>query len=349
MGNGVLLRTTSSFINWFGDKKFTFETTIFWSLICTLPEGILIKLKVYTQRFTQKMITEQETKSSTNWPSLKDVVNVASVPQRSPFRYPGGKTWLIPQIRRWLLSLSHQPAMFIEPFAGGGIVGLTVAFEEMAKEVLLVERDPDVAAVWRAILNGSNNKLADRICSFDLTVENVRYVLNSKQRTVFDRAFATILRNRVQHGGILAPGAALMRKGENGKGIRSRWYPETLAKRIRNIRKIRDRLSFIQGNAFDIIKEFQNEKEAVFFIDPPYTVAGKRLYKYFQIDHEKLFEMMSFVVGDFLLTYDDTDEVREWASKYGYQVNSIAMKNRQNSKKTELLIGRDISWARNER
>lgn len=24
------------------------------------------------------------------------VVNVASVPQRSPFRYPGGKTWLVP-------------------------------------------------------------------------------------------------------------------------------------------------------------------------------------------------------------------------------------------------------------
>ena len=31
-------------------------------------------------------------------------VNVASVPQRSPFRYPGGKTWLIPHIRRWLTS-----------------------------------------------------------------------------------------------------------------------------------------------------------------------------------------------------------------------------------------------------
>ena len=26
-------------------------------------------------------------------------VNVASVPQRSPFRYPGGKTWLVPQVR----------------------------------------------------------------------------------------------------------------------------------------------------------------------------------------------------------------------------------------------------------
>lgn len=27
------------------------------------------------------------------------IVNVASVPQRSPFRYPGGKTWLVPHIR----------------------------------------------------------------------------------------------------------------------------------------------------------------------------------------------------------------------------------------------------------
>jgi len=30
------------------------------------------------------------------------IINVASVPQRSPFRYPGGKTWLIPTVRQWL-------------------------------------------------------------------------------------------------------------------------------------------------------------------------------------------------------------------------------------------------------
>jgi len=29
-------------------------------------------------------------------------VNVASVPQRSPFRYPGGKTWFVPTFRRWM-------------------------------------------------------------------------------------------------------------------------------------------------------------------------------------------------------------------------------------------------------
>ena len=51
---------------------------------------------------------------------LGPIVNVASVPQRSPFRYPGGKTWLIPQIRAWLGSLPERPAEFIEPFSGGG-------------------------------------------------------------------------------------------------------------------------------------------------------------------------------------------------------------------------------------
>jgi len=30
--------------------------------------------------------------------NTQPVINVASVPQRSPFRYPGGKTWLIPTI-----------------------------------------------------------------------------------------------------------------------------------------------------------------------------------------------------------------------------------------------------------
>lgn len=34
--------------------------------------------------------------------ATQKVVNVASVPQASPFRYPGGKTWLISVVRKWL-------------------------------------------------------------------------------------------------------------------------------------------------------------------------------------------------------------------------------------------------------
>ena len=79
------------------------------------------------------------------------VVNVASVPQRSPFRYPGGKTWLIPMIRKWLYQNNHQVDYLIEPFAGGGIVSLTAAFENFASSILMVEKDEEIAAVWESL------------------------------------------------------------------------------------------------------------------------------------------------------------------------------------------------------
>src|SRR5215469_15426481 len=68
-------------------------------------------------------------------------INVASVPQRSPFRYPGGKTWLVPYIRDWLGAKRKKPIRLIEPFAGGAIVSLTAAFEGLARHVIFAEAD----------------------------------------------------------------------------------------------------------------------------------------------------------------------------------------------------------------
>ncbi|HOM71951.1 MAG TPA: DNA adenine methylase, partial [Armatimonadota bacterium] len=76
-----------------------------------------------------------------------NIINIASVPHRSPFRYPGGKTWLVPQVRKWLHSLQDKPEEFIEPFAGGGIISLTVAFESLANRVTMIELDEQVASV----------------------------------------------------------------------------------------------------------------------------------------------------------------------------------------------------------
>ena len=75
-------------------------------------------------------------------------------------------------------------------------------------------------------------------------------------------------------------------------------------------------------------------------------MAGRRLYRFSEIDHEKLFRVASSVTGDVLLTYDDTTEVRGWASGFGFQTQSVAMRNRRNARQSELLVGRDLSWAR---
>lgn len=282
---------------------------------------------------------------------LPKIVNVASVPQRSPFRYPGGKTWLIPYLRAWVRSLRSQPSLFVEPFVGGGIVSLTVGFEQLANRVRMVELDEDVAAVWRSILEGDAEALATRIREFDVSADSVRAELSKPVETDLQRAFNTVLRNRTFHGGILAPGSGLIKSGENGKGIRSRWYPETLSQRILNIAEIRGRFEFLQEDGIGVL-ETLSELGAVAFIDPPYTAggrgkrAGRRLYKYNELDHDRLFRAAAALKGDFLMTYDNDPEVVQMANAYGFDAAVVPMKNTHHAEMVELLIGRDLEWAR---
>lgn len=276
------------------------------------------------------------------------VINVASVPQLSPFRYPGGKTWLVPHIFQWLSNLKSKPHLFLEPFAGGGIVSLTIASLDLADKVLMVEIDDQVAAVWKTILSEDNEWLARKILSFDLTTENTRKEIDSSTDSVRQKAFRTILRNRVLHGGILAPGSSLIKKGENGKGLKSRWYPETLARRIRNIAGFSRRISFIEGDGIKVIQEHLKDDNTIFFIDPPYTAGGKRagsrLYTYHNLDHQNLFGLCADLRGDFLMTYDHSQEVIELARKHNLNLKTVAMKNAHHKRMNELLIGRALGW-----
>jgi DNA adenine methylase len=294
----------------------------------------------------------------------------------SPFRYPGGKTWLVPYVCHWLHSMKPRPAMFVEPFAGGGIVGLNVAHRRLAGHVTLVELDEDVAAVWQTILNGNAESLTERITTFEMSRKTVRVALSRTPQSLEERAFQTILKNRVNRAGILASGAGMLRNGENGRGIRSRWYPETLKRRITKIDRMRERITFIEGDGLSVLTQYALPTVAThlaelfsrmlyitpgvrvpfsrcsvgFFIDPPYTaggkLSGKRLYRYHELDHEKLFSIVSRLRGDFLMTYSSDDTVRELADRHRFDVEEISMRSSHHVKMPELLIGRDLSWIR---
>lgn len=278
--------------------------------------------------------------------SPERIVNVASVSHRSPFRYPGGKTWLVPRVRQWLSHLAYKPALFGEPFAGGAIVGLSVVFENLVESLTLVERDENIGAVWQVILKGDAKRLVERMTSFGMTESNVRQLLAAKPSTQFDRAFATIVRNRVQRGGIMAPGASLMKQGENGRGLASRWYVQTLSKRILAISERSNRISFIQGDGIQFLRDNAHRSDAAFFIDPPYTVAGRRLYLHSELDHQDLFRVLTDVTGHFLMTYDNVEYIRALAAKFNFDTQEIPMKNTHHAVQSELLIGRDLSWSR---
>ena len=275
-------------------------------------------------------------------------VNVASVPQRSPFRYPGGKTWFVPTFRHWISTIYPKPNIIIEPFAGGGIVSLTALFEDLLQKAVMVELDDEIAAVWESIVKGDAEWLAHRILNFELSRESVKDEIKKIPCTPREKAFQTILKNRTFHGGILAEGSGLLKYGENGKGIHSRWYPTTIAKRILNLNNIADRIDFRCYDGLTVIQEYADRHDVIYFIDPPYTAggkkAGKRLYKHYDLDHEHLFELCETLKGNFLMTYDNADEVKAMARSHRFQMRLIPMNNTHHATIEELVISRDLSW-----
>jgi DNA adenine methylase len=276
---------------------------------------------------------------------------IADVPKTkllSPFRYPGGKTWLVPRVFEWLSSSERSAAEFIEPFAGGGIVGLNVAYYGLARKVTLVELDENVSAVWQTILNGEATHLAGRIVEFHPTRRSVRGILSGRPEDVAARAFQTIVRNRINHGGIMAAGAGMLKKGENGNGIGSRWYPETLRDRILEIARMRERIIFVHGDGLQVLRDNADRKSAFFFIDPPYTAGrrkvGARLYNHHELDHEQLFQAAADLTGDFLTTYADRKPIHDLARRHGFQVKRVLRKLGNHGRRAELLISRKLSW-----
>ncbi len=273
-------------------------------------------------------------------------VNVSQVKKYSPLRYPGGKTWLIPHIHKWLKGIEPRPKLLVEPFAGGGIVSLTAVMERLVDECWMIELDRDVAAFWRAALR-HGPELCERVRGFEPTRKEVEALSRQSPTNDLERGFRTLVMNRTRNGGILAPGAALLNHGENGKGVASRWYPETLIQRLTDISNNAPSIRFFEANGVDMLRNLPDlyGDGCVLFLDPPYTAggkrAGKRLYARSEIDHAGLFELLSDMNADFLATYDMTDEIHALVRKHGFHAVQVEMRNTRYARVWELLISRD--------
>jgi DNA adenine methylase len=79
----------------------------------------------------------------------------------------------------------------------------------------------------------------------------------------------------------LANGASFIKNGENGKGITSRWYPETLRRRILEIAQVKDKIDFIEGDAFEVCEQNASREDIVYSCGQQFRVqidwGGKRL------------------------------------------------------------------------
>src|SRR5690242_12493315 len=100
----------------------------------------------------------------------------------SPLRYPGGKAKLAPFFKTLVRQNRLLDGVYVEPFAGGAGVGLSLLLHGYVDRIILNDLSRPVFAIWRAIL-GRPNEFQRRILEVPLTVREWE-----RQREIFQNA-----------------------------------------------------------------------------------------------------------------------------------------------------------------
>ncbi len=102
----------------------------------------------------------------------------------------------------------------------------------------------------------------------------------------------------------------------------------------------------IHGDGVDYMERTAHKQSCAIFTDPPYAVAGRRLYRHSEVDNRRILSILKKLSNDFLVTYDDSSEIRALTVEFQLDCETVAMKNTHHSCMTELLIGKNLDWLR---
>lgn len=253
-----------------------------------------------------KLILEDKTKVSPKREPLDFPTRV------SPLRWPGGKSKFVGEV------LAHcNPANmenFVEPFAGGASVGLSLLLAGKIKELYLNDLDFGVFSLFETI-KYMPTLLTSQIRSFIPSKEAYQQAQTIVQHNyegldTYDAAWNLLIVNRLAFSGI--PKANCM--GDPA----ARWNAPTLIKRIERIHSFKEHLHISCMDACQYIEEMYWKPNTTLFIDPPYKLKGKDLYinYYTDDDHSRLSflldELYKGIPGaDMILTYDECEFIKE--------------------------------------
>jgi DNA adenine methylase len=239
----------------------------------------------------------------------------------SPLRYPGGKWRFAGFFRRLILLNFKQHPAYLEPYAGGASLALSLLFSNIVSEIYLNDLDPAVHAFWVAVLQKTDD-LIGLIDKAPITTTQWRV-----QRRVYAEGissgslrlgFATFFLNRTNHSGILNGGMIGGKRQQGEWRLDARFNRSELIRRIERIALYKDRIHLSRLDAMDFIRYRGRGENKLIYFDPPYYGAGKHLYlnAYRSSDHKAVRDRVSTVLCPWIVSYDDVPPIRELYRDY---------------------------------
>ena len=264
----------------------------------------------------------------------------------SPLRYPGGKSKIAPLIRLIIeKSLKHE-ITYIEPFAGGAGVALSLLMNGAVDRIVINDYDKAIYSFWRAVKE-SPKELIDLIANTPLTIREWKkqketYLTQNKKYSV-ELGFAAFYLNRTNRSGILSAGPIGGYDQTGNYSMCARFNKSSLIERIQKIAEYKSQIAVynkeIRSFINCVVPKYQDN--AFVYFDPPYYENGQRLYKNFfsPTDHSDI--ASSIVKGvhcSWVITYDDVPELRTIYSGFAQRRYNLNYSAANKGKGSEIII-----------
>ncbi|MBD3779188.1 MAG: DNA adenine methylase [Micrococcales bacterium] len=229
-----------------------------------------------------------------------------------------------------MLMLEHELVGrdYVEPYAGGASVALSLLFEDYAAAIHINDLNPGVHAFWGAVIS-ETDRLCEQINSTPVTIEQwhlQREIAGSAEAGSFELGFATFFLNRTNRSGIISGGVIGGKNQEGDWKIDARYNKADLTSRIRKIGRHRSRIRLTNLDAVEFLQKWTEppEVESFIYLDPPYYVKGRGLYDNFYgpEEHASVAQLVGRLQCPWIVSYDAVPQImnlyRDWESiRYG--------------------------------
>lgn len=268
----------------------------------------------------------------------------------SPLRYPGGKGKVADYFKQVFKDNLLYDGTYVETYAGGASVALSLLFNEYASKVVINDIDKSIYSFWYSVLN-KTDKLCKLIQDTPVTLktwEAQQFIQKNKHKdSLLNVGFSTFFLNRTNRSGILNAGMIGGRHQSGTWKIDARYNKKNLINRIERIAQYKDKIELHNSDAALLVSSLRKTlpQKTLFYFDPPYYVKGKDLYlNYYQDnDHKDIASEISKVTKQkWIITYDDVLQIRKLYSAYrkkSFKLNYSAGSNTKQGQ--EIMIFSD--------
>ncbi len=200
-------------------------------------------------------------------------------------------------------------------------MALNLLYSGFSRRIGLNDLDPAIYAFWYAAVRHSDEfcqKIADVAISIDQWHRQQEIWSNPADNSLMDVGFAAFFLNRTNRSGIIEGAGPIGGYNQIGSyKLDVRFNKSALIRSISLLGAARDNIEVTNDDALIYLETHLNESNFV-YLDPPYYVRGRKLYRNFYThdDHVAIADLMKNSSSPWLVSYDDVPQIREiydWA------------------------------------